>query len=64
MKFSIYLNRRVFVMTGGFFFGCHMAGNVMCFRSDEEDMKIPGPVADSRGCHISPKPGSDLGPWN
>ena len=44
--------------------GCHMAVNVMCFRSDEEDMKIPGSVADSSGCHIPPKPGSDLGPWN
>ena len=40
------------------FLGCHMAGNVICFRSDEEDMKIPGSVADSRGCHITPKPGS------
>ena len=28
------------------FLGCHMAGNVMCFRSDEEDMKIPEFVAD------------------
>ena len=24
------------------FLGCHMTGNVMCFRSGEEDMKIPG----------------------
>ena len=46
------------------FLGCYMAGNVMCFRSDEEDMKIPGSVADSRGCHIPTKPASDLGPWN
>ena len=38
--------------------------SVMCFRSDEEDMKIPGSVADSSGCHIPPTPGSDLGPWN
>ena len=45
------------------FSGCHMAGNVMCFRSDEEDTKIPGSVADSSGCHIPPKPGCDLGPW-
>ena len=36
----------------------------MCFRSGEEDMKIPESVADSSGCHIPPKPGSDLGPWN
>ena len=36
----------------------------MCFRSGEEDIKIPGSVADSSGCHIPPKPGSDLGPWN
>ena len=43
------------------FLGCHMVGNVMCFRSDEEDMKIPGSVADLSGCHIPPKPGSDLG---
>ena len=35
----------------------------MCFRSGEEDMKIPGSVADC-GCHIPPKPGSDLGPLN
>ena len=41
-----------------------MAGNVMCFRSGEENMKIPGSVADSSGCHIPPKHGSDLGPWN
>ena len=34
------------------FLGCYMAGNVMCFRSGEEDMKIPGSVADSSGCHI------------
>ena len=33
----------------------------MCFRSGEEDMKITGSVADSSGCHIPPKPGSDLG---
>ena len=46
------------------FFGCHMAGNVMRFWSGEEDMKIPGSVANSSGCHIPPKPGSDLGPWN
>ena len=46
------------------FLGCHMAGNVMCFRIGEEDMKIPGSVADSSSCHIPPKPGSDLGPWN
>ena len=39
-------------------------GNVMCFQSDEEAMKIPGSVADSRGCRIPPKPGSDLGPSN
>ena len=44
--------------------GCHMAGNVMCFRSGEADMKIPESVADSSGCCIPPKPGSDLGPWN
>ena len=44
------------------FLECHMAGNVMCFRSDVEDMKIPGSVADSSGCHIPPKPRSDLGP--
>ena len=43
---------------------CHMAGNVMCLRTNEEGMKIQGSVADSRGCHIPPKPGSDLGPWN
>ena len=36
----------------------------MCFRSGEEDMKIPESVADSNGCYIPPKPGSDLGPWN
>ena len=36
--------------------GCHMAGNVMCFRSDEEDMKIPGSVADSSGCFIPLNP--------
>ena len=30
----------------GEFLGYHMAGNVMFFRSDEEDMKIPGSVAD------------------
>ena len=29
-----------------------MAGNVMCFRSGEEDMKIPGSVADSSCYHI------------
>ena len=46
------------------FLGCHMAGNVMCFRSVEEDIKISGSVAYSSGCHIPPKPGSDLGPWN
>ena len=37
------------------FLGCHMAGNVMCFRSEEEDMKITGSVADSSGCHIPQK---------
>ena len=26
--------------------GCHMAGNVMRFRSEEEDRKIPGFVAN------------------
>ena len=31
----------------------------MCFRSGEEDEKIPVSVADSCG-HITPKPGSDL----
>ena len=36
----------------------------MCFRSGEEDMKIPGTVADSSVCHIPPKSGSDLSPWN
>ena len=46
------------------FLGCHMAGNVICFRSGEEDMKIPGSVADSSGCDIPPKTGSDEGPWN
>ena len=46
------------------FLGCHMAGNIMCFLSDEEDMTIPGSVADSSGCSIPLKPGSDLGPWN
>ena len=46
------------------FLGCHMAANAMWFRSDEEDMRIPGSVADSSGCHIPPKPGSALGPWN
>ena len=39
-----------------------MAGSVMCFRRGEEDMKIPGSVADSSGYYIPPKPGSDLGP--
>ena len=39
-------------------------GQCHVFRSDEEDMKIPGSVADSSGCHIPPKPGSDLGLWN
>ena len=42
------------------FLGCHAAGNVMCFQSDEGDMKIPASVADSLGCHIPPKPGSYL----
>ena len=46
------------------FSGCHMAGNVMCFRSNEEDMNFQGSVADSSGCHIPAKAGSDLGPWN
>ena len=46
------------------FLGCHMAGNIMCFRSGKEDRKIPGSVADSSGHHITPKSGSDLGPWN
>ena len=41
-----------------------MAGNVMCFRSVEENMKIPGSVVDLSGYHFPPKPGSDLGPWN
>ena len=41
-----------------------MAGNVICFRSGEWDMKIQGSVADSSGRHIIPKPRSDLGPWN
>ena len=41
-----------------------MAVNVTCFRSDEEDMSLTGSVADSSGCHIPPKPRSDLGPWN
>ena len=36
----------------------------MCFRSGEEDMKIPGSIADFSGHYITPKPGSDLGPWN
>ena len=31
--------------------GCHMAGNVMRFLSEEEDRKIPGFVADLVGCH-------------
>ena len=35
-----------------------MADNVMHFRSNEEDMKIPGSDADLSGCHIPPKPGS------
>ena len=35
----------------------------MCYQGDEEDMKIPGSVADSSDCYIPPKPGSDLGPW-
>ena len=39
-------------------------GQFMCFRNGKEDMKIPESVADSSGCHIPPKPGSDLGPWN
>ena len=39
-----------------------MAGNIMCCRSGEEDMKIQGAVADSSDYHITPKPGSDLGP--
>ena len=46
------------------FLGCHMAGNVMCFRSCVEDMKIQGSVADPSICNIPPKPESDLGPWN
>ena len=46
------------------YLGCHMAGNVMCFRSSEEEMIIRGSVADSSDCHIPPKPRSDLGPWN
>ena len=46
------------------YLGCHMVGNVICFRSDKEDMKIRGPVADSSGCHVPLKPGSDLGLWN
>ena len=32
--------------------GCHMVGNIMCFRSVKEDMTIPGSVADSSGYHI------------
>ena len=44
--------------------GCHMEGTVMCFRSDEEDMKIPRSVADSSGCHIPSKSGSGLGQRN
>ena len=35
-------------------------GNIVCFQSDEENMKIPGSVADSSGCHIPLKPGYDL----
>ena len=45
------------------FWGIHMPGNAMCFQSGDEDMKIPGSVADSRGYHIPPMPDSDLGPW-
>ena len=39
------------------FLGCHIAGNVMCFRSFKKDMKIPGSVADTSGCPIPTKPG-------
>ena len=39
-------------------------GQCHVFGSAEEDMKIPGSVADSSGCHIPLKPKSDLGPWN
>ena len=46
------------------FYGCHMAGNDMCFRSGEEDMKIQGSVADSSDHYITPKSGSHLEPWN
>ena len=46
------------------FWGCHMPGNVMCFQSGEEDMKISGSVADSSGYHILPKPEFVLDPWN
>ena len=54
-------NRRGFILCvcgggGGGGGGSHMAGNVMCFRSDEEDMKIPGSVADSSGCFIPLNP--------
>ena len=37
-------------------------GQCHVFSGDEEGMKIPGTIADSSG--LSPKPGSDLGPWN
>ena len=47
-----------------FFLGCKIAGNATCFRSGEEEMKIPGSVADSSSHHSPPKPGSNSGPWN
>ena len=31
----------------------------MCFRSGEEDIKVPGPIADSCGYHI-PRQNLDL----
>ena len=37
-----------------------MSGNVMCFRSGEEDMIIPESVANSSCYQVPPKAGSDL----
>ena len=46
------------------FLGWKIAGNATCFRSGEEEMKIPGSVAYSSGHHITPKSTSNSGPWN
>ena len=40
----------------------YMDGNAMCFRSDEEDLIIPGSVADLSAYLIPQKPGPDLEP--